>query len=208
MALALAGIAQALEQVEHIAKTGYVKTAELDVAINSLFATDPESTLAVYGNSPRNLLCGLELLQNLLTNYRNSRYSDLLRYLVGILHIQKKLRGKKDLLKIIGVRLAQAELQTQHFHPSHDNVIRNIAGIYTDTISKFQYRIQVTGNYNYLQQDRVANQIRTLLLAAIRSATLWRQLGGTRWHFLFYRKELRDATDELLKEAKHAQLLH
>ena len=85
---------------------------------------------------------------------------------------------------------------------THDNVVRNIADLYSDTISKFQYRIQVTGNYNYLQQTRVTNQVRTLLLAAIRAALLWRQLGGRSWQFLFYRAELAKATNELIKEAK------
>ena len=89
--------------------------------------------------------------------------------------------------------------------PCHDNVVSNIADIYSDTISTFQYRIQVTGNYNYLQQNRVANQVRALLLTAIRSAILWRQLGGSRWQFLFYRKPMLLACRALIAEAKQQQ---
>lgn len=54
------------------------------------------------------------------------------------------------------------------------------------------------GDYNYLQQARIANQIRALLLAAIRSATLWRQVGGSRWQLLLQRKILTHEVDRLL----------
>jgi high frequency lysogenization protein len=53
-----------------------------------------------------------------------------------------------------------------------------------------QQRIQVKGNAIYLQQPNVAERIRCLLFSAIRSAVLWRQLGGRKYHLLFYRKAL------------------
>jgi len=42
----------------------------------------------------------------------------------------------------------------------------------------------------YLQQSTNAARIRALLLAGIRSARLWRQLGGHRWQLLFSRRKL------------------
>ena len=50
-----------------------------------------------------------------------------------------------------------------------------------------------------MQQPEVANRVRTLLLAGIRSATLWRQVGGHRWQLLFQRKKLLDATRAVLR---------
>lgn len=196
---------QASAQTEQLAKTGYLNTHDFETAVKSLFATNPSETIDVFGNLG-NLQNGLEKLDGMLSEYRSAPSSDVFRYALGVVHIQKRLLKKNDVLGVIAERLKHAEMQSEHFGFTHDNLVSNIASIYTDTISKFQYRIQVTGNYSYLQQDRVANQVRVLLLSAIRSAMLWRQLGGSRWQFIFYRKDLADACHELLKEAKHMSL--
>lgn len=196
--VALAGIFQACKTVEQLAKTGYLKTAAFETAIRSLFETNPVSAEAVFGDIP-NLEEGFEVLKDVLQNHRDLRNRDLLRYSLGVLHLQKILARRSDVLYIIGNRLQKAQEQSTHFGLTHDNVVANIAEIYTDTISKFNYRIQVTGELNYLQQQRVANQVRVLLFGAIRAATLWRQVGGSRWQFLVYRAKLADKAEELFK---------
>lgn len=203
ISIALAGLLQACAQVEQLAKTGYLKTDEFETAVNSLHITSPSNVLEVFG-SVAALQTGLEKLEHMLSNYRRSPSTDLFRYALGVMHIQKRLAKRPDVLSVIGNRLERAKLQAEHFGPAHDNTVSNIADIYSDTISKFQYRIQVTGNYNYLQQDRVANQVRTLLLAAIRASTLWRQIGGSRWQFIFHRAAILEACHELIREAKAA----
>ena len=72
----------------------------------------------------------------------------------------------------------------------HDNVLANIASLYQQTLSTLRQRIQVKGNAMYLQQPGVAERIRCMLFAAVRSAHLWRQLGGKRYHLVLYRKAL------------------
>ena len=57
-------------------------------------------------------------------------------------------------------------------------------------LSTFRFRIQVTGDVRHLQNPLVVHKIRAILLAGIRSALLWRQVGGKRWHFIVYRKKL------------------
>ncbi len=198
LAIALAGALQSIKLVEQLAKTGYLKTEPFETAVKSLLVQNPNTTEDVFGGV-QNLHDGLELLDQLLGNHRDPRNADTLRYLLGVLHLQKKLSRRSEVLYIIGTRLEKVETQVEHFGYTHDNVVANIADIYSDTISKFQYRIQVTGEYHYLQQQRVANQIRTLLLAAIRAATLWRQIGGNRWQLLFYRSRLAETTSELLQ---------
>ncbi|WP_370978801.1 high frequency lysogenization protein HflD [Agaribacterium sp. ZY112] len=201
LCLALAGILQATAQVERIAKNGYLDTEQFETSINSLFQRTPEKTEDIYGSISA-LLPGLETLEKQLSEYRQAPASDIFRYFLGVLHIQKRLKSRKKLLTVIAERLETAEKQVELFGLTHDNVVSNIADIYSDTISTFQYRIQVTGNFNYLQQDRVANQVRSLLLAAVRSAMLWRQLGGSRWQLVLYRKAILDVCRELIKEAK------
>ncbi|WP_075185225.1 high frequency lysogenization protein HflD [Teredinibacter haidensis] len=199
IALALAGVVQCAIQVEELAKTGYLKTEPFETAVNSLLNQNPDSTEDVFGRVSA-LSLGLESLDLMLQNHRNPKHSDALRYILGMIHLQKRLARRKELLSVIGSRLEKTQHQVQHFGPTHDNVIGNIADIYTDTISKFPYRIQVTGEYTYLQQSRVASQIRTLLLAGIRAATLWRQVGGTRWQLLLYRSKLSRAVSTLRQQ--------
>ena len=56
----------------------------------------------------------------------------------------------------------------------------------------------VQGNPHYLAQPGVVAEIRAILLAAVRSAVLWRQLGGSYWDFLLARKAMLQAVEEWL----------
>ncbi|WP_188151248.1 high frequency lysogenization protein HflD [Teredinibacter waterburyi] len=201
IALGLAGMAQAASLVEQLAKTGYLKSEQFETAMKSLLVQSATDAEQVFG-SVSTLSDGLNTLELLLKQHRDPKNADLLRYILGILHLQKRLARRSDVLYIIGARLEKVEKQVEMFGLSHDNVVSNVADIYTDTISKFQYRIQVNGEYNYLQQARVAAQIRSLLLAGIRAATLWRQAGGSRWHLIFYRSRIEQAVSDLLGESK------
>ena len=46
------------------------------------------------------------------------------------------------------------------------------------------------GCKRYLQNQRTVDWVRTLLLAGLRSATLWRQLGGGRFELMFGRQAI------------------
>jgi len=194
--MALAGLFQACAMVEKLAKTGVCPQLPYRASVESLFVQNPKDTLQVYGSLP-GLLLGFEALSELLHDHKSTQLNDCLKYSMGVLHLQKKLAKQRDMLDIIGSRVAQAASQADHFESLHENVIGNIADIYTDTISTFRFRIQVNGDANLLQQKRVANQIRALLLSAIRSATLWRQLGGNRLHLVMSRKRLLDSAEKL-----------
>jgi high frequency lysogenization protein len=195
--LALAGVVQAAILVEQIAKTGQVPQDAYKCSIESLFDLNPSSTSAVYGGSAQHLRVGLEALRDMLAGKHKNQ--EAMRYALGALHLQKKLAGRKDMLNTIASRISQAASQAEHFSSTHENVIGNLGQVYSETISTFRFRIQVMGDYNYLQQTRIASQIRALLLAAIRSAMLWRQLGGNRWQLLLQRKALASQVDKLLR---------
>jgi high frequency lysogenization protein len=199
--LALAGVIQATMLVDQVAKTGYVRQDAYKCSIESLFDLNPASTLAVYGGNPQNLRVGLEALRDMLNGQH--KHQDAMRYGLGALHLQKKLASRKDMLNTVANRIAQAATQAEHFSSTHENVIGNLGQIYSETISTFRFRIQVMGDYNYLQQTRIASQIRALLLSSIRSAMLWRQLGGNRWQLLFQRKAMAAIVDNLLRAPIH-----
>jgi high frequency lysogenization protein len=77
----------------------------------------------------------------------------------------------------------------------HPDVIAELARLYADTISNLRPRVMVQGNPHYLGQAGVVAEIRALLLAALRSAVLWRQMGGSLWDFVFRRREMAAAID-------------
>lgn len=199
LTIALAGIFQAIALVDQTAKTGQVSQEALQTCLQSLLDLNPQNTLAVYGGDLNNLRTGLELLNELLIK-NTPKHQDMIRYALGVLHLQKKLASRKDMLNLIASRIEQAAQQAQHFSIIHENVIANLGGIYSDTLSSFRFRIQVKGDYNYLQQQRLANQIRALLLAAVRSAILWRQLGGNRWQLIFQRKKIAQSVKGMLEQ--------
>ena len=70
------------------------------------------------------------------------------------------------------------------------NVLNALGGLYADTVSHLRPRVMVQGNPHYLGQAAIVSEIRAVLLAALRSAVLWRQLGGSLWDFVLRRRAL------------------
>ena len=202
--VALAAMFQFSACVEQLAKTGHVNQKDFEISVNSLFNQNPTDSLDVYGGIEQ-LETGLSfLIANLSRSPKRS--SDCIRYVMGILHLQKQLSKKSSMLDMIAKRLDKSRLQVEHFSMTHENVIAGLADIYTDTISTFNFRIQVMGEYQFLQQTRIANQIRTLLFAGVRSAVLWRQLGGNRLKAIYQRTAILETARSLHKEIQQREL--
>ncbi len=187
--IALAGLAQAVVRVNDLATTGYLHTQDFEIAVRSLFKLNPDNVLDVFGGDNANLRTGFKTLIDLIENPRETKVNrHLFGYSFGVLHLQKRLSKDRRMLATLSQRLEQCQHQLEHFGPTHDNVIANLADIYSTTISTYPFRIRVMGEYQYLQQKRVADQVRVLLFAAIRAATLWRQSGGARWQLVFHKR--------------------
>src|SRR5690606_9679820 len=103
-------------------------------------------------------------------------------------------------LDLTAQRLEQIERQLEYVDITSAAAISAFAAIYQDTISTFRMRIQVHGDMRFLQQDMVASKVRALLLCGIRSARLWRQLGGSRWHLLWKRGAMLNLLEQRLKD--------
>ncbi len=104
------------------------------------------------------------------------------------------------MLQLIGTRMDQIQGQVEHFGIAHENVIAAFGGLYEDTLSTFRQRIQVHGDMRHLQQRDNAARIRALLLSGIRSARLWRQLGGHRWQLILSRRKLLDHLYPMMRQ--------
>lgn len=188
-ALALAGIMQATFLADHIARTGQADSAAFNGIIHSLFVIDAPQPEDVYAGV-HNVQLGLRVLQDVLAGQTRGEYMPCVRYALGVLRLQKELARTPQMQTLIRSRLQHTEKKLEHFTSDINQISSSIAAIYQDTISHFNYRIQVSGSLQQLQNTANADRIRALLLAAIRSAVLWRQLGGKRWHLLVRRGAL------------------
>ncbi|WP_163833205.1 high frequency lysogenization protein HflD [Spartinivicinus ruber] len=195
--IALAGVFQASHLVEQIAKQGQAPADALETSISSILSTNPENVEAVY-DGLSGLTIGFNILRQILERKNNQPvHTDTIRYALTLIHLERKLSKVPHMLKTISERLEQVQDQVAHFGINHTNVMANLASLYLDTISTLRPRIQVTGDPQYLQQQANADKIRATLLAGVRSAMLWYQVGGRRWHLLFYRKKLLSALNHL-----------
>jgi high frequency lysogenization protein len=196
--LALAGIFQAAALVKQLAKTGRVDEKFFLPSIESILKIEASSTLEIYTN-PSNLTLGLNELIRLFTNNKLPKDAEIARYVFSLLHLEKKLARHPEMLTIIRQGIKRAKTQATHFSSTHENVMANLASLYTDTLSTFTFRVYVSGEPMYLNQTYVLNKIRALLLAGIRSAVLWQQVGGRRWQLLISRSSLIEAAQYWLK---------
>ena len=195
--LALAGVAQAAALVQQLATKGNCDPLALESSMASILKIDSDSVIDVYG-SLSGLKLGLEQLNVQMTGYRITN-PEQARYAASIVFLEHQLAERKNLLNTIQSGVIKAQAQSEHFGLLHENVLANLSDVYQNTISTLQPRIIVHGSPDFLSRPDVANKIRTCLLAGVRSAILWRQCGGTRWRFLFYRKKIQAELQILLK---------
>ncbi|RMH85859.1 lysogenization regulator HflD [Pseudomonas sp. AOB-7] len=197
--VALGAVFEAAVLADKIARTGQVSEASMSCMLGSLLVRDPKSTLDVYGGDDLNLRDGYRALASSLERNPAALQREPLRYALALLGLERQLDKRGDMLQVMGSRLDQIQQQVEHFGLVHDNVIAACGGLYQDTISTFRQRIQVHGDMRFLQQPSNAAKIRALLLAGIRSARLWRQLGGHRWQLVFSRGKLLKELYQLMR---------
>jgi len=178
--IALGAVFEAATLVDRIARTGQVPNASLGCMLGSLLARNPETTLEIYGGDDLNLRDGYRALVGALERDSSALQREPLRYALAMIGLERQLDKRDDMLQVIGSRLDQIQQQVEHFGITHENVVASFGGLYQDTLSTFRQRIQVQGDMRHLQQTDNAAKIRALLLSGIRSARLWRQLGGHR----------------------------
>lgn len=198
-ALALAAIFQASNQVYKLAYNGVSDKETMSFAMSTLLNQDPDSLDQLYG-SIDNLQDGLDSMKIFLENANNvyeSKYKEVIGYVMSSIHLASKLSNDNELLTKIENGIDNARQQAEHFSITHDNVYSNVGSLYQDTISNMRLRIQVMGSAVYLQQSAVAARIRCMLFSAIRNAFLWRQLGGKRRHLLMQRKAFLKVINQL-----------
>lgn len=195
--LALAGLMQGLGLAQATAQNGSANDADLTAALASIFRIDADSVEAVYG-SAHLMRAGLETLIGQLQGGAH-RDGAISRMAVTVLNVERQLHARGDLMTALQEGITDAERQREHFGVTHSTVIARLGDIYANSVSRLSTRVLVQGNPTQLQQEQVVAQIRACLLAAVRSAVLWRQLRGSYWDLLLRRRAMLDAAREWLE---------
>jgi high frequency lysogenization protein len=195
--IALAGIAQATELVNQLATQGTADPVAFKSSIGSLLKIDSDSVTDVFGGLA-GIKLGLEQFHEQISGAVT--HSEQARYAASLVFLEQQLSEQPKMLKTIQIGIEKAQAQAEYFDVLHENVIANLGDLYYNTISTLQPRIMVNGDELYLSRPDTVNKIRALLLAGIRATLLWRQCGGARWKFLFYRKKLQNEAKFLLSQ--------
>lgn len=185
--LALAGMAQALKQVRRIAETGQADAAVLSTALDSVFRIDAASPVDVYGGRDA-VVPGLMLLRD----YFGNQGSDPVLPKLGLAVVQLERRFMQDAAVSGEVHHGILEIRpkAEQMGHTHPEVLAALGALYADTVSHLRPKVMVQGNPHYLGQANVVAEIRAVLLASLRSAVLWRQMGGSLWDFLLRRQQM------------------
>ncbi len=185
--LALAGLFQALALVRTLATQGQADAASYASSIGSVLRIDAPSVAAVF-DGVGGVRLGLQTLQRELEGQQVDAATR--RMALTVLRIERRLIGDPPRVEHLQQGLRDAQRQAEHFGSvDHPTVIARLASLYADTLSSLRPRVLVTGNAQMLNQQATVERIRAALLAAVRAAVLWRQLGGTQWRLLLQRRQ-------------------
>jgi len=194
--IALAGVCQAAALVQSIARKGSADAQAVEASISSILVTAPDSPQQVYGSLP-NLSVGFSTLVAQLDNESRHKDAEITRYVASILSLERKLSKHPSALNDLGERISHVQRQLGHVDFEHSQIMSSLASVYTDVVSPLAPKIQIAGNQQHLSSSTNQHKVRALLLAGVRSAVLWRQMGGKRRHILFNKSQI-------LKAAKQA----
>jgi len=204
--IALAVMVQCAQLVHTLATTGDADQRQIDACVAPVFVLDPDSLAQVYPDVGR-FNSGLTALERSLGRDGMRGLAEAIQYVLGMTVLQQhmgrsetmqsQIRRRLQFLRPVAISGEQSSVGEQddeaHNLDAGDQGydFSALAQLYQDTLSQLSYRIHVKGLPEHLQNQRVADRIRALLLAGIRSAQLWHQLGGRRWHLFFFKKRIR-----------------
>ena len=205
--LALAGICQAARLAQDLARRGQTDKRAFAASIQSVLHLDAASTSVVYGGEG-GVALGLTLLRDQLQARAQESDIEWVRYVLSLMQLERALAKHSDMPTRISRGITRAATQMKFFEEKdntanesiHPRWVEKLAELYTQTISTLTPRIMVNGEHGHLTHPAIAAGVRAALLAGIRSAVLWRQLGGRRWQLLFMRRGIAAQATALLEK--------
>ncbi len=203
--IALAVVAQCAQLVHSLATTGRADTRQVNACIAPLLVLEPDSVADIYPDVAA-FSSGLQALQHSLSHEGVKEFAEPIKYVLGMTVLQQQLMAVPAMQAQLRQRLQiRHSLLADKSELAGDTAAGDaelydfavLAALYQDTISRLTMRIHVKGTPEHLRRQEVADKIRALLLAGIRSALLWHQLGGRRWHLFIYKKRIRECVAQI-----------
>ena len=184
--IALAGVLQGCRLVHEMATNGRADPGSAESSLASVFRIDADSAADVFGG-----LSGVRLgLETLVAQFDGAeRNLPLTRLVLGVLRLQRRLARNPRMLRALRDGIDAIKRQVDHFGLAHPTVQGRLAELYVSTLSQLRPRVIVHGNPQHLSNPQIVAQIRSLLLASVRSAVLWRQVGGGQLRLMLRRRE-------------------
>jgi len=190
--IALAAMSQAVFLVNAIAMKGRADESDGRVLVECLFASPAahDTDCSLYGD-PAGLKTGLRTGIRLLSAPHEQELRAMMIYSSGLLTLENKLQQQRPMLEKLGEGIHRIDKQRQYFGDvMHPSVTAAIADLYGETVSTIKPRIIVRGKSEHLSRSENPRMVRTLLLAGLRSAHLWKKSGGSRLNLFLKRKTL------------------
>ncbi|BBN81422.1 high frequency lysogenization protein HflD [Pseudoalteromonas sp. A25] len=184
----LAAMCQITKLVQKTAKYGQFNEREVESFLHSIVNLSPAKPEDVYSDSFA-LKSGYRILIAQLSP-QGDKDVEMVKYVGSLMQLERALMNNKQALDELARRLKDVERQLQHFDVTDSTIVAAFADIYSEVVSPLGQKIQVFGQPELLKQTATQQKIRALLLAGIRSAVLWRQLGGKRRQFFFGKKKI------------------
>jgi len=194
--IALAGVIQACQQVQKLAREGRADQVDFDSSLQSILVLDAMNTPAVFGGV-LGVRSGLQTLQAGLLKSPQMLDVELLRYVMAILNLQTQLYRDEQQFSAFATSVERLSAY------SKEELVDACSEVYQEFISIMRPQIIVQGEQEHLQQQEVPPQIRTMLLAAMRAAVLWQQKGGGKFRLLWEQTRMKHAAKSLLSQSYH-----
>ena len=195
--LALAGIFQAANLVDALSTTGKVPEQSFTESINSIFQTNPHTVSDIFDTTHQAEL-GLCSLQAAMSHPHNQSATRWLTYSKSLIRIERVISRHRPFCTLIKTRLEHHKRYFELFDSvtSH-NIISKLGNLYIDTAGASKYRVIIRGRPSLLMSSAQKEKLCAVLFAGIRSAHLWRELGGSEWELIFRKKHILNTANYL-----------
>jgi high frequency lysogenization protein len=164
--------------------------------------------LALDREDPEEALGGIEGvylgLSELTRSHPDPAAIERLRYTISLIQLQRNLRKDSNMAGQIHSALLTLRDDPELTDPASEQGIAALSEIYVSTLSHLPPKIMVRGEQRYLETDRIPMQVRAALLAGVRAAYLFHELGGRRIQLFIHRNALVEAAARL-QQAQHGE---
>ncbi|MCF6300773.1 MAG: high frequency lysogenization protein HflD [Proteobacteria bacterium] len=196
--IALAAVYQSALIAHELANSGEIRDKfSWYASLSTLFKIDSSSTEDIFNNDLKGISLGLTTLIKAFG--KDPYYINVLKYSLTMLSLEGKLNSRPDLMDLIVNGLNSSKIFKKNGDDFPPAMISKLANIYSDTVSQLQPRVIIAGKPFHLKKQEVTEKIRATLLAGIRAAVLWRQLGGSQIQLIFKRKAYITTAKEISK---------